>query len=288
MITEEGKKYVREQLSMGVSESTIRDNLRNNGWQEQDINEIISAAPTANKLSYPIGRVFRIYKEKTEQVLKILLPGLIVAAIGMVVLPSGEEGLRSTILPYPNEGIENIAVLCWSLIQSLVTFLMSIALLAFAASGYSLSANDSWSKVKTLALPYLWVTVLQTLAIAGGFILLIIPGIIFAIWFIFSNMVVVSEGLRGTAALKESKKYVTGNWWAIFIRMLLLGFSIYAIIFFPMLLLSALNLLRPMPHLTNFLSMILTVLVSPISVFYLFELYRDAKAVYQTKASTVI
>jgi hypothetical protein len=62
------------------------------------------------------------------------------------------------------------------------------------------------------------VGLLTGLAIMGGFILLIIPGIIFLVWFALSSYVYVYEGIGGTEALKRSKYYVSGRWGAVFWR----------------------------------------------------------------------
>ncbi len=65
---------------------------------------------------------------------------------------------------------------------------------------------------------YLWVSFLSGLAILGGLILFIIPGIIFSIWFAFSSYILISEGKKGRQALSESKELTKGYWWAIFGR----------------------------------------------------------------------
>ena len=57
-------------------------------------------------------------------------------------------------------------------------------------------------------------------------ILLVIPGIIFAVWYSFTTMVVVLEGLRGSDAMRKSKSYVQGRWWGVFGRVILLSIVI--------------------------------------------------------------
>jgi hypothetical protein len=65
------------------------------------------------------------------------------------------------------------------------------------------------------ALPHthsiLWVSLLTFLAVAGGFILLIIPGIIFYVRFLFGPTVVVVEGTKGTQAMRRSWRLVKGH-----------------------------------------------------------------------------
>jgi hypothetical protein len=61
------------------------------------------------------------------------------------------------------------------------------------------------------------------LAIMGGLILCVVPGILAAFWFSLATQVVVIEGIAGTAAMKRSKQLMTGNIGTFFVMMLLLG-----------------------------------------------------------------
>lgn len=73
------------------------------------------------------------------------------------------------------------------------------------------SVGNSYSHAFRIILPLIGTWILQTLAIIGGFILLIIPGIIFAFWFSLSSHAVVIGGESGTAALSRSKRLMKGN-----------------------------------------------------------------------------
>jgi len=63
--------------------------------------------------------------------------------------------------------------------------------------------------------PVIWTSFLMFLAIIGGFVLFIIPAIIFAIWFSFYFYIVLFEDKTGVAALKNSRDLVVGRWWRI-------------------------------------------------------------------------
>lgn len=67
---------------------------------------------------------------------------------------------------------------------------------------------------KKLILPVIGASILSGLAIFGGFILFIIPGIIFSIWFVFVMYSVVLDNQDSTSALGYSKSLVKGRWWA--------------------------------------------------------------------------
>jgi hypothetical protein len=59
----------------------------------------------------------------------------------------------------------------------------------------------------------LWVLILTTLAILGGFVALIIPGLYLAVALYFSEPALLFEDMRGRAALQRSFQLVKGRWW---------------------------------------------------------------------------
>jgi hypothetical protein len=62
--------------------------------------------------------------------------------------------------------------------------------------------------------------------IVFGLLLLIIPGIIFAVWFSFSQFIMISEGLGVRASLAKSKGLVKGRFWPIFGRFIVFALVI--------------------------------------------------------------
>jgi hypothetical protein len=72
-------------------------------------------------------------------------------------------------------------------------------------------------------LPLVGTWFLVILAIAGGYILCVVPGILAAFWFALATQVVVVEGVSGFAAMKRSKQLMAGNIGTIFVMGLLMG-----------------------------------------------------------------
>ncbi len=66
----------------------------------------------------------------------------------------------------------------------------------------------AWRKLR----PYLWTSILQGICLLGLFILLIIPGLIFAVFWYFTLYIVLYYGKTGMDAMKESKSLVKGRW----------------------------------------------------------------------------
>jgi hypothetical protein len=79
-------------------------------------------------------------------------------------------------------------------------------------------------------LPLLAVSILTSLAIFFGFFFLVIPALIFFIWFKFAPYHAVVDEMGGLASMGASRDLVTGRWWAVFLRVFVpvLFFSVAA------------------------------------------------------------
>jgi len=77
----------------------------------------------------------------------------------------------------------------------------------------------AWQKSGSFA----WVYFLTNSIVVGGFLMLVVPGILFAVWFSFALYVFAAEGLTGMEALKRSRALVAGNWWGVGYRFLCVG-----------------------------------------------------------------
>jgi hypothetical protein len=84
-----------------------------------------------------------------------------------------------------------------------------------------LSFKEALESGKASVIPLLWVGSLTGFVIFGGFLLFIIPGIIFMVWFFFAQFITVKEDVRGMGALLKSREYVKGEWFNVALRLLL-------------------------------------------------------------------
>lgn len=120
------------------------------------------------------------------------------------------------------------------------------------------SLSVSWPKMWQ----FFWVSLLVGLAVLGGFILFVIPGIIFSVWFCLAMFVFVAEGLKGTSALKRSRQLVQGYWWPVFGRLALLGILI--------MLISSIKFFGPIINIF---------FTAPFAVAFEYYLYEDLRRV---------
>jgi site-specific recombinase len=120
-----------------------------------------------------------------------------------------------------------------------------------------------------------WVTIINAVVVGVGFLLLVVPGIIFSVWFSFSMYVLIWEDIKGVEALKRSKALVNGYWWSILWKFLGAG-----------LIMAAINLIL------NFIPfigpLIVSLVIAPIFMIYVALVYEELKRIKGGSASAGI
>jgi uncharacterized membrane protein len=108
-----------------------------------------------------------------------------------------------------------------SLLGSLISLLAG-TLVNMGATAFYLAAHDNPDAVNLAALwhprpflKFLGASLLLMLTIAAGFILLIVPGIIFALMFMFTTFVVIDREFGPIDAMKESRRLTYGHKWKL-------------------------------------------------------------------------
>lgn len=104
-------------------------------------------------------------------------------------------------------------------------------LLGMGATAFYLAAHDNPDTVDLSSLwhprpfwKYLGASILLGLAVAVGFVLLIVPGIIVALMFMFTTFIVIDRELGPIEAMKESNRITHGYKWQ------LLGFALVLVL----------------------------------------------------------
>jgi len=108
----------------------------------------------------------------------------------------------------------------------------------------------------------------------GGFLLFIVPGIIFAIWFILAHFVLVAENQKGMNALLKSREYVKENCGGVFWRLFFMGLISFFVISFFLLGFG----IDVIPHGEYVKQLILWLFLVPLTVIYGFLVYSHLKA----------
>ena len=124
-----------------------------------------------------------------------------------------------------------------------------------------LGFSEALEKGSGIILPLIWVSVLTGFIIGGGFMLCIIPGIIFMVWFFFAQFILVEEDTRGMNAILKSREYVRGEWFNVALRLLL--------IWTATILTGIIPLIGPLLNIAFF----------PFVMIYHYLIFRDLKSV---------
>lgn len=134
--------------------------------------------------------------------------------------------------------------------------------------GENLTFKESLTASVKKLWPFFIVTFLYYLISVLGLVLLIIPGIIFLVWFGFVQYIVVSGGVQGTKAFSESKKLVKGRFFKVFGRGLV--FTIFIL------------LLQSLVSVVPFAGVYLTSFLAPLFILPSYLLYLDLKTSLST------
>lgn len=278
--------YIKQQLQQGLSKKEIKNLLMASGWQEKEIEEVfISIQNSVDKMSTPnlknnvlpgalvlLKKALAIYKENLVTLIVIMaIPALITFLIfGKLV---GSQLFFSEFLA--NNIFLSIALTILIIGVIFVSYTWSQIAIIYAVKdsqeklGPIESYRRSWHKLFS----YLWICLLSIFITFGGFLLLLIPGIILEISFILAIFVLIFENLKGMDALLKSREYVKGHWFKVF------GYLLF-ILFLSLLFLLFLTFIFRFFKISfglEIINIISQLFLPPLIIVYLFLVYNNLK-----------
>lgn len=161
-----------------------------------------------------------------------------------------------------------------------LVFVISIYQTAASTIGNkpSLSLNRQLSKSAKKYWSFLVANILLGIIVGAGFILLVIPGIIFAVWYFSALYIMATEDVSAMTALDNSKKLVAGRWWKVLGYLIVLGLMVgipVVIISIPINL--ALSIPLGQQSSGAIISALVTFLVGPLEYIIIGLIYNDLK-----------
>jgi len=150
----------------------------------------------------------------------LTLLGTVLLGITFMALSIGLPSAAGVML-----GMPAIGALASLILGFIATFSYAAAFM-LAIADEELGVLAAYRKSLGNILSFAWLSSVLAFVLAGGFMLLIIPGIVFSIWFCLSVFIMLVEDERGMGAMLKSKAYVKGHGWAMFMRLFLLFFFI--------------------------------------------------------------
>lgn len=290
MITQELIDFIKKEYQDGKKQEEIKDALLKTGWQETDvdlaINQIFTSpqppspsaslsTPAATKFLGPIELLknsLEIFKRRYKTLIAIfvipimiyVILGILAAIGGIATVMSAFAGSPFTILFIPVFIIIIITITLIS-IWSQIALLFSIK----DQLGIKESYKKAWHKI----LSYWWVSILTGFIVLGGFLLFVIPGIVFSLWFSFGIYILINEDIKGLSALLKSKEYVKGRWWGVLLRFIFLGL-IYLAFYIIIIMLNAFKL----KTISNIISILGYLIFTPVVMIYMYKIYENLKS----------
>lgn len=167
-------------------------------------------------------------------------------------------------------------------LASLFTILGTIVYLVISVAQLIVLKNDGkgidFSSAINQSIPYLGkyfiFMILYSLVLVAGLILLVVPGIIFMIWFGLGYLVIVFDDYKPIEAFKRSKELVKDYWWAIFGRFVF--WSVFSLLIGLVILL--LRIVSGSDYVAIF-SNLVSLIITPLSVAYFAVVYQDIKSI---------
>ena len=184
--------------------------------------------------------------------------------------------ISATIIPATGSNLVGLATLTLLGVVCLAAVLWFISWTE-AATIIVLRDNDSKASIKSAlrsALPHVGSFIATYLfiffAVFFGAIFFIIPGLIFAVWLMFANYIIVFENKNWLAALPVSRDYTRGHFWGLLLLSLLGILSIFFVN-------SILEVLHSLP-MGELISYATSLFLAPIYPIYFFLIFKNLRA----------
>ena len=143
-----------------------------------------------------------------------------------------------------------------------------LATVSYIYTGFSKPENLSFDKTFAFARKNFWryagLALLTIVCLIPLYMLLIIPGIIFTVFWIFSSYIFLSGNNGAWESMKQSKVLVKGKWWRVFGYGLLLSVIIIVISL----------VLKFVPFLGSIVS---SLVITPFMILFFKNFYIDLK-----------
>jgi hypothetical protein len=294
MVTQQLLDYIKRQTQQGKNKEEITSALLAAGWQANDVEQAFAnptgvpapmAATELPKARQILKESWAIYKNRFKTLITIILiptAGYLLLILLGILATSATAGLlkqgAAGVQPWKIAGII-LGIIAIIFLIYLYIWATVAQLFAIKDQAQAIGWKEAYKRSKPKIGSFFSTSILNGLAVLGGTILFIIPGIIFGLWFSQSPYVVVEEGLTNTAALKRSKYYVKGRIGQIFGKLFYIGIATFALYIVLAIILGIFASITGIKYnniswITNIFSLIWT----PLVTVYSYQLYKYCKA----------
>ncbi len=243
---------------------TIVGTTQRNHFLMEDLENNLIKLKSLSKL---LRESWELYKTRIRTLLTIAFLPIVFSLFFSFLLHS----LEKTNLQYS---------ILFSIVE-VISLLVSFFLLLWITPSLILSikndtdAVDSLKEGLSFVVSYFWLYFLVNIIVLGGSLLLIIPGILFSIWFGLSVYILVFEQEKGFKALFASKELVSGNFIKVLWRFLAFGLVIF--LFFLFLSIFLVFLFQSYDFVGDLIGYLFNWLAFPLLVVFGILLYKNLR-----------
>lgn len=212
-----------------------------------------------SRISDLFSKTWDIFKRRSVLLVALYLLTIVFFALVFGVF-FGAGYLLSTVFPDAKLLLLATSGVIGGVAGSIAMF-WGLSAVICAVSDETLGMRDSLEAGSKKLWSFIWIFTILSYIVTGGFLLVVIPGIIFSIWFFFSQFILAREDERGMSALLKSKEYVKGYWFDVFLRMFIIWIISAVVSGIP------------------FIGWILSVFFMPFAMIFSFLVYEDLKAI---------
>lgn len=285
--------YIQSQVGRGISTDAIRSALLASGWSAELVDEAISAVSSGQvppqkrtdlqNIESLIKDAWIIYKQRFGTLIAIHLIPTIILGLMAGILFGGIAIFKNVPTTSLSLIIGFAVLMAFSLLAFMIIFAWSQIALVYAIKdreeniGVMESFKRGWARIGR----YFFASLMSSLAILGGLLLFIIPGIILAVRLGFARFISVFEEEHGLTALQKSREYARNIWWKIATRVLILSALSWGLS------MASNTILSFFPRYVSFAAgAILIFLFAPYALIYSILLYLDVKDFKKNEAFT--
>ena len=152
-----------------------------------------------------------------------LLPLAFISLVWSLILTFKAENLAQSLSTNPVFMFSSVLLNLLNAVIYLFVTVASIEAIRRVSENSSLSVQEAFLVAKAKAWKFLLIGILKGAILLIGFLLLIIPGIIFSVWFAFSGMEIVLNKTGVKESLSKSKALVIRRFWPVLGKLFVIG-----------------------------------------------------------------
>ncbi|MCK5027537.1 MAG: hypothetical protein KAS07_03900 [Candidatus Pacebacteria bacterium] len=318
MINEEIIAYIKARQEQNTDRNDIVNELKSAGWDEEEIVSAFQSIEVPSPISVSEappapGADTSINKNVSTEGIAAFddLGGLISGAFsayfkrfgtyfGILIMPTlimcgvflGFAGVGMAAGSFVDPGFIFIILVLVVLLVAVI-FLQILGQVALLVSvHHKTGISESYKRALPIMFSYVWVSFLVGIVVAGGMFLLIVPGIMFAVWFGLATFVLVVDGDKGVNALAKSREYVRGHGWQLFGYLLLFAlivFGIFVVVMIPLGILSVfLTITLDLGWVSDILQQLVSSALKPLGFVFGYSVFMSLRATKNTSGGVVM